>query len=185
LLPEPVRQVALPQVAWHLTHNNTYPMCNISEAFCGEGGCPKHFCLLRQDGEAICAGTNIFGQLGRGAMTEFENAFAPVAGAHSFKSLTSGAMHVCGLDDDGTVHCWGLNTTGQLGDGSIENRATPVAVAGLSKVVEVAAGSFHTCALQEDLRVFCWGLNLHNELGTLGGEDPHPGHSAEPIEVVF
>src|SRR3990172_1607341 len=43
-------------------------------------------------------------------------------------SLTAGAGHTCGLTTSGTAYCWGDNGSGQLGDGSGTNHATPVAV---------------------------------------------------------
>ncbi len=40
----------------------------------------------------------------------------------------------------GTPYAWGLNTSGQLGDGTTTERHTPVPVRGLTEVVAVAAG---------------------------------------------
>jgi len=63
------------------------------------------------------------------------------------------------------MQCWGLNTSGQLGDGTTIKRLTPVAVAGVSGAVNVATGLAHTCALLAVGTVQCWGLNGDGELG--------------------
>ncbi len=50
----------------------------------------------------------------------------------------------------GTAMAWGLNTAGQLGDGTTTTRTTPVPVAGLSGVTAIAAGYNHRLALLGD-----------------------------------
>jgi alpha-tubulin suppressor-like RCC1 family protein len=80
-------------------------------------------------------------------------------------ALADGYDHSCALKADGTVVCWGSNSYGQLGDGTVVDRRVPVAVPGLSAVVSLSAGSQTTCALKSDRSVWCWG---RNELGQLG-----------------
>lgn len=53
----------------------------------------------------------------------------PVAGGELFTSVGSGVVHSCGVTMDARLLCWGLNWTGQLGDGSTSGSSTPVAVA--------------------------------------------------------
>ncbi|NCV90370.1 MAG: hypothetical protein EBW19_09300, partial [Betaproteobacteria bacterium] len=38
-------------------------------------------------------------------------------------------QHTCGLSSTGATYCWGANGNGQLGDGTTEDRTSPVAVA--------------------------------------------------------
>ena len=45
-------------------------------------------------------------------------------------SLTSGYSHNCTLHTDSAIKCWGANSLGQLGDGSMIDRITPVCVLG-------------------------------------------------------
>ena len=51
--------------------------------------------------------------------------FAPL---NIVPQVGAGASHSVALKTDGTVWGWGLNTSGQLGDGSLINRLTPIPV---------------------------------------------------------
>lgn len=82
--------------------------------------------------------------------------------------IAVGQGHACAVTTSGGVKCWGHNTRGQLGDGSLLSRASPVNVIGLSSgVLSIAAGpdSTHTCAVNENGTVFCWGDNGDGQLG--------------------
>lgn len=97
-------------------------------------------------------------------------------------AIAAGGTHTCALMEDGGVKCWGLNTYGQLGDGTDAARTGPVAVCQdydeaanecikpLANAIAISAGegvgNHHTCVVTQDLSVKCWGLNEHGELGT-------------------
>ena len=80
-------------------------------------------------------------------------------------ALASGANHSCALLSDSTVKCWGLNTNGQLGNGTTTQSTSPVVVPNLSGVASIAAGGSTTCALLSTGAVKCWGLNTNGQLG--------------------
>ncbi|MFG0238188.1 hypothetical protein ACFVBI_23385, partial [Brevibacillus porteri] len=40
--------------------------------------------------------------------------------------LSAGGMHTLMVKEDGSVWAWGQNEKGQLGDGTTQNRTTPV-----------------------------------------------------------
>src|SRR5262249_19354401 len=78
---------------------------------------------------------------------------------------------------DGTARCWGFNSDGQVGDGTLVNpRLVPVAVAFLALTIlsarKVSAGVSHTCATIFDGSVKCWGNNKYRQLGTGGWVSP-------------
>lgn len=79
--------------------------------------------------------------------------------------VATGENHACAVTKDSTVLCWGENEYGQLGDGTLINSTTPVAVTGLTNVTRVAVGSLHSCALKSDKSVACWGSNSYGNLG--------------------
>ncbi|NBQ54385.1 MAG: hypothetical protein EBU49_12520 [Proteobacteria bacterium] len=66
---------------------------------------------------------------------------------------------------NGTVYAWGQNTSGQLGDGTNQNRSLPVPVAGLSGVATLQAGVYSSFVIQSDGKVRAWGANWYGQLG--------------------
>jgi alpha-tubulin suppressor-like RCC1 family protein len=82
------------------------------------------------------------------------------------QSLTAGDAYTCALTAAGGAKCWGNNADGQLGDGSIDHRLTPVEVSGLvSGVSAISADNFHTCAVTASGGAKCWGDNRDGQLG--------------------
>lgn len=81
--------------------------------------------------------------------------------------MVGGDDHTCVITGQGTVECWGWNGDRQLGDGTLTNRSTPVAVQGLppAAAVQLALGSRHSCALFDTGAVWCWGYNSEGQLG--------------------
>ena len=80
-------------------------------------------------------------------------------------AMAGGALHTCARLEDGGVACWGQNSSGQLGDGTFQDRLTPVRVLGVTDAVEVAAGTEHSCARHADGTVSCWGWGHVGQLG--------------------
>jgi alpha-tubulin suppressor-like RCC1 family protein len=117
-----------------------------------------------------CWGANSHGQLGDG--TTQDRPYPRMI--KDFLSFSNPAVHdvvagtgfTCGLTAAGGVKCWGNNHVGQLGDGTNQDRLTPVQVSGLeSGVISLVAGSSHTCALTSAGGVKCWGDNRVGQLG--------------------
>lgn len=81
--------------------------------------------------------------------------------------ITGGEDHTCALSVNGGMKCWGFNGGGQLGDGSIRDRHTPVDVRGglSSGVIVITAGGTHTCAVTSSGAAKCWGENQYGQVG--------------------
>jgi alpha-tubulin suppressor-like RCC1 family protein len=147
-----------------------------------------HTCGLTGNGIAYCWGRGEIGQLGVPApvTTCLSDATYPcglvpfpVSGGLSFTQLAGGAAHTCGLTSDGTAWCWGSNTRGQLGDGTITARDGPVAVKTSARFVRISAGVGHTCALTSAGAAWCWGANFRGELGI-----PASNLQLTPVAVI-
>lgn len=92
-----------------------------------------------------------------------------VKGALKFKAISSGFEHVCAIEQNGSVWCWGNDEFGRLGNPAIDLPSNiPIKVAGLDQpAVAVSAGYSHTCAVMQDGSLRCWGSNSSIELGTI------------------
>lgn len=86
-------------------------------------------------------------------------------GGDTAVAVSAGANHSCAVLRDGSVKCWGDNSSGQLGDGTTKNRLTPAHVRGIRQAIDVSAGDGYTCALLRSHRMLCWGANESGELG--------------------
>jgi RHS repeat-associated protein len=125
-----------------------------------------HSLGILTNGSVWSWGSNALGQLGDGTTVSSRTAPVPVAGLSGpFVAVAAGAAHSLALRDDGVVFSWGLNSDGQLGDGTTTLRRQAVQVAGLTGVVAVAAGTAHSLALKEDGSVVAWGANSAGQLG--------------------
>jgi alpha-tubulin suppressor-like RCC1 family protein len=74
-----------------------------------------------------------------------------------------GTQHTMILRSDGTLWATGYNSSGQLGDGTTQDKVLPVLV--MSGVASVSAGREHTVILKTDGTVWATGNNNYGQLG--------------------
>ncbi len=116
-----------------------------------------HNCGLTTDQLAFCWGANNVGQLGIRADTAARFSPTAVYGDFKFLALANGSNHTCGITLDRSALCWGLNSFGQLGDGSQTNRVAPTLVLGGVSFQSVGAGEALSCGLSTSGKLYCWG----------------------------
>ena len=126
--------------------------------------------VLKSDGSVWSLGQNICGQLGDNTVNDNASlieAVGPVGEGHltGITAIATGLSFTVGLKADGTVWTWGLNTNGQLGDGTLDDKHYPVQAIGVTDVVAVAAGGSHSLALKNDGTIWAWGANVKGQLG--------------------
>jgi alpha-tubulin suppressor-like RCC1 family protein len=126
----------------------------------------NHTCVVTESGGVKCWGYNGYGQLGDGTSTDHTTPVDVSGLSSGAQSIAAGDRHSCTHLEDGGVRCWGSNGSGQLGDGTLTGRPTPVDVSGLSSGVSaIAAGDSHSCAVTARGGVRCWGDNEFGQLG--------------------
>lgn len=107
--------------------------------------------------------------LGDGTQTDQPVPQLVAGGTLSWKSLPSRGFdgyQTCAILANGTLACWGYNSNGQLGDGTIVNNVGgPKAVLGGGNYTMVETGAGHTCGIQIDASLYCWGRNDYGQVG--------------------
>lgn len=120
---------------------------------------------LKADGTVWSWGNNASGQLGLGSTGGTYTTPTQITSASGFVSISAGTSHVLAIKNDGTVWAWGLNTNGQLGDGTTTTRTSPVQVSTLTNVISVSAAQAHSLALKSDGTVWAWGNDSMTDYG--------------------
>jgi alpha-tubulin suppressor-like RCC1 family protein len=149
-------------------------------------------CALGGNGQVQCWGANNFGQLGTGTLPASPNdPGTPIPMFSAFNSngaaiATDGAAQfACAITNTGGAKCWGLNSYGQLGDGTTSTIAqlgnpNPVDVVGLGALPStIAVGFAHACGLSSAGTLYCWGNNAFGQLGTGSSVPNNPPSAAQ------
>lgn len=154
------------------------PMNGISSAFKVVSG-TNHVLAVTTSGKLYAWGDNTCGQLGLG---NTESSDVPV----HVSSITGNVIDIAAGDNcsfaltyDGSVYAWGDNTYGQLGDGTTENKLSPVKLTTPTKIALVASGSSHTVMLSTMGKAYVCGKNDFGQLG-LGNTDDVTTLTASP-----
>jgi len=145
----------------------------------------SHVCGIASDDWAYCWGRNNSGQLGVDS-SPYQEEYSPVAVSRgvipagvTFKQISAGNSaygdgHTCAIASNDLAYCWGINSEGQIGDGSYNDSFVPVAVdttdalTGLT-MKQISAGYGFTCAIASNNQAYCWGSNTDYKLGLGSG----------------
>lgn len=138
----------------------------------------QHACATQTDGSAWCWGQNQRGQLGAGTTTARSSGPTRVLGDQQWTSVSAGGWGTCGTTSTGTAYCWGENSMGSVGDGTITNRNRPTAVTGDLQLAQVSTTWGRSCGVTPTGQVWCWGENSNGELG-----NGTRTNSARPVQV--
>ncbi len=143
------------------THDNTnvpVEVLGITTAVTVAAGW-THTCAASSNGHAWCWGLDEVGEIGNGTVDTGNGITTPqdVTGLTGVVQLALGWFFSCALVSGGGVECWGMNSSGQLGDGTMNDRSTAAPVAGLNDVAEISAREDMACARRNAGDVWCWG----------------------------
>ena len=111
-----------------------------------------HTCAVRVSGEVACWGARIpdYDDLVVSYLFPYATPLGDFTPADppsgTFRSVSAGAAHTCGVRDSGELACWGAEETAPAG-----------------RYTWVSAGWNHTCAVRDSGEVVCWGDNSHGQ----------------------
>ena len=122
---------------------------------------------LRSDGTVWAWGYNSVGQLGIGS-TASSAVPVKITGVSQVTAIAAGWDSAVAVVAGGaSVWAWGGNDAGQLGDGTLAGRTTPVRVTqiGTVHIVGVGVGFKYAAILGTDGSVWAWGADTRGQLG--------------------
>jgi alpha-tubulin suppressor-like RCC1 family protein len=161
-----------------------------------------HTCAVTKDGRLYCWGENTTGQLGTGSGGEScqpsllcrSSPAQVTALANDVAQVAAGGSHTCAVLKNGTLWCWGVNNSGQIGNGTQTGSpctlpggstfnicvTSPAQVSALgANVAQVVTAGDRTCARLKDRSLWCWGDNNWGQIGdgtTPGSDCRFNGH---------
>jgi len=135
------------------------------------GASQNYTCVVMDNNNMKCWGRSSQGYLGNG--NSFSNEHEPVSVTMpsnvSAIETTPNGHHTCMLTSNGSLYCWGEDSSGQIGHGHWggwwSEPHGPVTL-GTRAAVTVVTGMHHTCAIADDATLWCWGANEVGQLGT-------------------
>jgi alpha-tubulin suppressor-like RCC1 family protein len=135
-----------------------------------------HQCAILMGGDLFCWGNNDYGQVGVASLDggpPVKNIPRPMRALDNVVQVGGAEAVTCALRTSGEVSCFGRNFSGQLGNGTSDTTAHPVATAVtglLSPVAQLTSSAgYHVGVTLADGRVQGWGSNGRNAIVTTAG----------------
>jgi len=143
-----------------------------------------HACVIASNDRVYCWGNNSTNMLGTGDTTARltpQAVISPLSGIQVTQISVNGATAsgaTCALSSSGIAYCWGINTNGGLGGGSVgpdtcgsygcslsivtvAQGAMPIG----ATIKQISTGGTFACAITNNKNAYCWGLNTSGQVG--------------------
>ncbi len=142
-----------------------------------------HSLGIRANGTLLAWGDNTQGQLGTAGAQATSAVPVQVGALASWQAVAAGTDFSAAIQTDGTLWEFGKNALGQLGDGTVTTRTSPVAVAvkpgGWTQVTAHPTATAYVLGLQSDGTLWGWGSDANGEQGD-GTVTPKSNPSPQP-----
>ncbi|MDR1392846.1 MAG: FG-GAP-like repeat-containing protein [Bifidobacteriaceae bacterium] len=126
--------------------------------------------VVTDTGRVYAWGANASGQLGNGSTTRTgtPTLVGGLLAGVNVATVATGASVSIAISQTGKGYIWGVNATGQLGNGNLTNNPLPAAMTGVfanTSVKAASGGNNHTVATTRDGKFYTWGGNMWGQLG--------------------
>ena len=141
----------------------------------------EHSLGLRTNGTTWSWGQANNGRLGNNTATgNVSSPVSVVGGFTDWCNISAGLNFSLAIRTNGTIWGSGLQTEGQLGDGTAANKSSPVSVVGgFTDWCQVSAGNNHSAAVRTNGTLWAWGCNGAGRLG-----NNNTANVSSPVSVV-
>lgn len=125
-------------------------------------------------------GFNGNGELGDGTTDSKSSPVSIIGGFTDWCAISAGGNHSLAIRFNGTAWAWGLNSSGQLGDGTTTNQSSPVSViGGFTDWCQMGSGCIHSLGIRSNGTLWSWGENISSQLGNGSAIS-----SSSPVSVI-
>ncbi len=144
---------------------------SLPEPVIGLGSTYFHTTAVDGQGALYAWGANAEGQLGQDdpfpAMGVARSTPVRVGNDSDWIVADAGQGHTCGIRAPGNLWCWGRNSGGELGIGTLDpgQIRVPLRVGAETDWFDVRIGQSTSCALRQTGSLYCWGDNTEGSLG--------------------
>ena len=129
-------------------------------------------------GKVYCWGAGTSGQIGNGANSNVNvpTSVTMPSGVDGFSQVSTNTNFSCAIAGSGTnagkVYCWGIGTSGQIGNGATSSVNVPTSVtmpSGVDSFSQVSTNTNFSCAIAGSGtnagKIYCWGSGLSGQIG--------------------
>lgn len=150
------------------TTNRSSPVIIGSNLWNYVSGGARYAAGIPTDGKVYFWGENTYGQFGTNNITNYSvpTVSTTLPSGDFFKKISTGGASAVALSKTNTAYVCGLNTSGQLGLGDVNNRSSFVRVSQYAgRVMDICAGSESVHLLLNDGTIVSSGGNTSGQLG--------------------
>jgi alpha-tubulin suppressor-like RCC1 family protein len=154
---------------------------------CGNGYNGSNiFTALDGDGSVWSWGYNGYGMLGNNSTVSTISPVSIIRAGSYIHIAGGGGYNVLAIDGStGMIWSWGNNSAGQVGDNTVTNRSSPVAIARSSSYIFCVTGgsvsNSHSIAIDAlNGSLWSWGNNTHGQVG-----DNTTTNRSSPVSVTL
>ncbi len=142
-------------------------ICGANKTFCQIGAGNSYATAIDKNGRAWSWGSNLRGQLGNNSTQNFSTPISVAGAIKTFCAIAVSSETSFGIDKNGRLWAWGMNSGGDLGNNSVVSQRTPVSVCGAVKTFCKISGPVGSGPLSIDKNGLIWGWGSGNA-GILG-----------------